>query len=104
MREAVVVLAERRGTAAVVDEDGRLLGVVTSGDLTRLMEREEHFFPIAVSDVMTTTPLTIDPDELAAAAVGLMERHGIMALPVVDGEGRVSGMVHLHDLMRAGAV
>ena len=104
MREAVVVLAERRGTAAVVDEGGRLLGVVTSGDLTRLMEREEHFFPIAVSDVMTTTPLTIDPDQLAAAAVGLMERHGIMALPVVDGEGRVSGMVHLHDLMRAGAV
>lgn len=104
MRQAVVLLAERRGTVAVVDTDGRLLGVVTSGDLTRLMEREEHFFPISVSEVMTKTPRTAEPDQLAAAAVGVMERAGVMALPVVDGGGRLVGMVHLHDLMRAGAV
>ena len=104
MRQALVLLAERRGTVAVVDEAGRLLGVVTSGDLTRLMEREEHFFGITVSQVMTNTPRTAEPDQLAAAAVGVMERHGVMALPVVDDEGRLVGMVHLHDLMRAGAV
>lgn len=104
MREAVVLLAERRGTVAIADEFGHLVGVVTSGDLTRLMEREEHFFPIAVSQVMTRTPRTAEPDQLAAAAVGVMERSGVMALPVVDGEHRVIGMVHLHDLMRAGAV
>ncbi|HVH13131.1 MAG TPA: CBS domain-containing protein [Longimicrobium sp.] len=104
MRQAVVLLAERRGTLAVVDEGGCLLGVVTSGDLTRLMEREEHFFPISVSEVMTRTPRTAEPEQLAAAAVGVMERAGVMALPVVDGEGRLVGMVHLHDLMRAGAV
>jgi arabinose-5-phosphate isomerase len=104
MRQAVVLLAERRGTVAVADGSGRLVGVVTSGDLTRLMEREEHFFPIAVSEVMTRTPRTAEPDQLAAAAVGVMERSGVMALPVVDGEHRVIGMVHLHDLMRAGAV
>jgi arabinose-5-phosphate isomerase len=88
---------------AVVDGEGGLLGVVTSGDLTRLMEREEHFYGISVSEVMTREPKTVEPQELAAAAVGVMERHGVMALPVVDG-GRVVGMVHLHDLMRAGAV
>jgi arabinose-5-phosphate isomerase len=104
MRACVVVLAERRGTAAVVDDQRRLLGVVTSGDLTRLMEREEHFVTIAVSQVMTTQPRTADPDQLAAAAVGVMERHGVMALPVLDSDARVVGMVHLHDLMRAGAV
>ncbi|HEX2203500.1 MAG TPA: KpsF/GutQ family sugar-phosphate isomerase [Longimicrobium sp.] len=104
MRHAVVLLAERRGTAAVVDGEGRLLGVVTSGDLTRLMEREEHFFPIPVSEIMTRDPRTAEPDQLAASAVGVMERHGIMALPVVDERRRVLGMVHLHDLMRAGAV
>ncbi|WP_349263047.1 KpsF/GutQ family sugar-phosphate isomerase [Longimicrobium sp.] len=104
MREALVLLAERRGTVAVVDENGRLLGVVTSGDLTRLMEREEQFFRISVSEVMTNTPRTAEPDQLAAAAVGVMERRGVMALPVVDGEGLLVGMVHLHDLMRAGAV
>jgi arabinose-5-phosphate isomerase len=104
MRECVVLLAERRGTVAVVDSEGRLLGVVTAGDLTRMMEREEHFFPIAVSEVMTTAPKTAEPDQLGAAAVGIMERHGVMALPVVDSDSRVVGMIHLHDLMRAGAV
>jgi len=104
MRECVVLLAERRGTVAVADAGGKLLGVVTSGDLTRLMEREEHFFTIAVSEIMTRHPRTAAPDHLAAAAVGVMERHGVMALPVVDAGGRVVGMVHLHDLMRAGAV
>jgi len=54
--------------------------------------------------VMTRTPKTTTPDELAGAAVQVMERHGIMALPVLDGGRRVVGMVHLHDLMRAGAV
>jgi arabinose-5-phosphate isomerase len=104
MREAVVMLAERRGTVAVVDGSGKLAGVVTAGDLTRLMEREEHFFGISVSEVMTRDPKTIDSEQLAATAVGLMERHGIMALPVVDADHRVIAMVHLHDLMRAGAV
>jgi len=104
MRQCVVELAERRGTVAVIDESGRLLGVVTTGDLTRLMEREERFFSVQVSDVMTAEPKTAHPDELAASAVGIMERHGVMALPVLDSDGRVTGMVHLHDLMRAGAV
>ena len=104
MRECVVLLAERRGTVAVADAEGRLLGVVTSGDLTRLMEREEHFFMIAVSEIMTRHPRTAEPNHLAAAAAGMMERHGVMALPVVDADDRVVGMVHLHDLMRAGAV
>lgn len=104
MRECTVLLAEKRGTVAVVDGSGRLAGVVTSGDLTRLMEREEHFFSTVVSDVMTIHPRIARPDELAASAAGLMERSGVMALPVVDEEERIVGMVHLHDLMRAGAV
>ncbi len=103
MRECVVLLAERRGTVAVVDETGALVGVVTAGDLTRLMERTPDFLGIPVADVMTRTPKTSTPDELAAAAVRRMEEHGIMALPVVDGGRTVVGIVHLHDLMRAGA-
>jgi arabinose-5-phosphate isomerase len=104
MRDCVVLLAEKRGTVAVVDQRMALLGVVTSGDLTRLMEREEDFLSVPVSKVMTTTPRTAEPDQLAAGAVGLMERHRVMALPVVDEDRRVVGIVHLHDLMRAGAV
>jgi arabinose-5-phosphate isomerase len=104
MRECVVLLAEKRGTVGVVDARGVLLGVVTSGDLTRLMEREEDFLAVPVSQVMTATPRTAQPDQLAAGAVGLMERHRVMALPVLDQDRRMIGIVHLHDLMRAGAV
>lgn len=104
MRECVVLLAEKRGTVAVVDDEDSLLGVVTAGDLTRLMERNESFFDVSVADVMTRDPRTAFPEELGASAVGLMERAGVMALPVVDPTKRLVGMVHLHDLMRAGAV
>lgn len=104
MRECVVLLAERRGTVAVVDAAGGLVGVVTAGDLTRLMERTDDFLSVPVQDVMTPTPKTAAADELAGAAVARMEQYGIMALPVLDGGRKVVGMVHLHDLMRAGAV
>lgn len=103
MRQCVVLLAEKRGTVAVVDTSGSLVGVVTAGDLTRLMERTDRFLDIPVGDVMTRSPKSTTADELAGAAVQLMERHGIMALPVLDGGRRVVGMVHLHDLMKAGA-
>ena len=103
MRECVVLLAEKRGTVAVVDRAGSLVGVVTAGDLTRLMEKTDAFLDLPVGDVMTRQPKTTTRDELAGAAVRVMEQHGIMALPVLDGGRRVVGMVHLHDLMKAGA-
>lgn len=103
MRDAVVTLAHHRGIASIV-EQGRLVGVITAGDLTRQVERNPDFLDRPVDQVMTRTPRTADPDELAAAAVGTMEQHGIMALPVVTSEGKVVGVVHLHDLLRAGAV
>jgi arabinose-5-phosphate isomerase len=103
MRECVVLLAEKRGTVAIVDASGGLVGVVTAGDLTRLMERTDRFLDLPVSSVMTQTPKATTPDELAAAAVRVMEQHGIMALPVLDGGRKLIGMVHLHDLMKAGA-
>jgi arabinose-5-phosphate isomerase len=102
MREAVVQLAERRGIVMVVDGAGRLEGVLTAGDLTRLMEHEENVFPIPVTTVMNTQPKRADPDELASAVVYRMEQHGIMAMPVIDDAGRIAGVIHLHDLMRAG--
>ena len=103
MRECVVLLAEKRGTVAIVDSGGGLVGVVTAGDLTRLMERTDRFLDLPVGSVMTQTPKATTPDELAGAAVRVMETHGIMALPVLDGGRKLIGMVHLHDLMKAGA-
>src|SRR6266705_2544231 len=104
MRECVVLLARRRGTVAIVNGTGELAGVVTAGDLTRLMERQPDFLDVPVRDVMTKSPKTTQPGELAGAAVRLMEQHGIMALPVLNDGRKVVGMVHLHDLMKAGVV
>lgn len=103
MREAVVQLAERRGIAIVAERGGKLLGVVTTGDLTRLMEREADFLKTRVDAVMTKSPKTAAADELGSAVVYRMEQAGIMAVPVVDAASKVVGVVHLHDLMRAGA-
>lgn len=104
MREAVVQMAERRGTVAIVDDQRRVLGVVTAGDLTRLMERERDFMDVRVEIIMTRTPKVARDTELGSAAVYRMQQHGIMAMPVVDAGEHLVGMVHLHDLMRAGVV
>ncbi|HEX7051304.1 MAG TPA: KpsF/GutQ family sugar-phosphate isomerase [Longimicrobiales bacterium] len=104
MRECVVLLAQKRGTVPILDADSRVTGVVTAGDLTRLMEREADFLDVPVVRVMNRNPKVVGPDELAAAAVYQMETHGIMALPVVDDTRHLLGIVHLHDLLRAGVV
>jgi len=104
MREAVVQLAEKRGIAVIIGEQEEVLGVITSGDLTRLMEREENVLPIAVTEVMTANPKVAQADELGSAIVYRMEQHGIISMPVVRGDQRLVGVVHLHDLMRAGVV
>lgn len=103
MRDAVVELAHRRGLA-MVGNGHTLRGVLTAGDLSRLAEAHPDFIELVVEGVMTATPKTCGPGDLAAAVVGLMEQHGIMAMPVVGEGGAVMGVVHLHDLLRAGAV
>jgi arabinose-5-phosphate isomerase len=104
MREAVVQLAERRGIAVITGNDGTVAGVITTGDLSRLMEREENVFPISVATVMNQKPKVASADELGSAVVYRMETHGIIAMPVLDGQNRIVGVIHLHDLMRAGVV
>jgi arabinose-5-phosphate isomerase len=101
MRDAVVHLAERRGIA-IVAEGGKLEGVVTTGDFTRLIERSKDFLTVPVSDVMTRNPKHATSDELGSAVVFRMQQHGIMSMPVVNAGGTIVGVVHLHDLMRAG--
>lgn len=104
LRQVVVVIAEKRGIAIVSDDLGTVSGVYTAGDLTRLMEHEENVFPIVIGTVMNTSPKTARADELASAVVFRMETDGIMSMPVLDENERLVGVVHLHDLMRAGVV
>ena len=104
VRDCIVPLARLRGTVPVVGADGRVVGVITTGDLTRLMQRDPDFLDVVVSEVMTREPRLSRVGDLASGAVHQMETHGIMALPVVDEEGRLKGIIHLHDLLRSGAV
>lgn len=104
MREVVVVLAERRGIVVATTGNGRVAGVFTAGDLTRLLERTSDILSIPLESVMTRTPKVAAAEELASAVVYRMEQIGIMAMPVVDSSDTVMGVVHLHDLMRAGVV
>lgn len=103
VRGIIVPLARMRGTVPVIDDANALVGVVTAGDLARLMERTEDFLDLPVSHFMTTSPKIAHPDELGATAVRRMEDHGVMALPVVSRDGLI-GIVHLHDLLRAGVL
>jgi len=101
LRQAVVVLAEQRGIVLVVGPERRLEGVLTAGDLTRLMEHEADVLSHPVERIMTRTPRTAHSGELASAVVYRMETNGVMAMPVLDDDERIVGVVHLHDLMRA---
>jgi arabinose-5-phosphate isomerase len=92
------------GMTSVVAADGRLLGVFTDGDLRRALDRRIDVHSTPMREVMTADCRTVGERELAAAAVLLMERHRITALPVVDAERRVIGALNVHDLLRAGVM
>ncbi len=104
LRHAVVVLAEQRGIVLVTGVDRRLEGVLTAGDLTRLMEHESDVLSSPVERIMTRTPRTAHCGELASAVAYRMETNGVMAMPVLGEDDRLVGVVHLHDLMRARVV
>ena len=92
------------GITAVVDEDGRLRGVFTDGDVRRTLDRRIDIHATRISEVMTVGGKTIRRNGLAAQAVRLMEDHGITALMVLDEEDRLVGALNIHDVFRAGVV
>ncbi|RME34497.1 MAG: KpsF/GutQ family sugar-phosphate isomerase [Gammaproteobacteria bacterium] len=92
------------GMTAVVDPEQRLLGVFTDGDLRRALDHGVDVHEAMVEELMTTGCKTISSDDLAAAALERMQKHRINALPVTDGEGRLIGVLNMHDLLRAGVV
>ncbi len=105
LSQAVMEITRKRlGFTTVVEEDGRLAGVFTDGDLRRLLENPPDLNATPIDAVMTTAATTLEPGMLAAEALQLMESRRINAFPVVDESGRVVGAVNLHDLLRAGVL
>lgn len=101
MREAIRVMTEKRlGMTCVLNADGTLAGVVTDGDLRRRLERGDNLLALNAEETMTRTPATIGREELAAAALHVLETRKITSLVVVDDRRMVEGVLHLHDLWR----
>ncbi|MEP5764806.1 MAG: KpsF/GutQ family sugar-phosphate isomerase [Halieaceae bacterium] len=90
------------GMTSVLDAEGRLQGVFTDGDLRRALDSELDIHRTTIDSVMTLNPITINPEILAAEALHIMEEHAISALVAVDEERRPLGVVHLHDILKAG--
>jgi len=86
----------------VVDGDFRLEGIITDGDLRRLLEQRHDIRKLKARDVMTKNPKAISIGTLAAKALHEMEKYSITQLIVLDSEEKIVGMVHMHDLLKAG--
>lgn len=105
VREAVLEMtAKKLGMTAIVDDERRVLGIFTDGDLRRLFEKTGDIPAMPVSEVMTRNCTRVQPDCLAAEAVHIMEEKRINALLVVNGENGLIGALNMHDLLRAGVV
>lgn len=98
----IEITSKRLGGTCVMGPDGTLSGIVTDGDLRRLLEGRKDIGSLTAKDIMNTDPKTIPAGILAAKALNVMESFAINQLIVVDEKDRPVGMVHLHDLLKAG--
>lgn len=101
MRDAIRTMSDKKlGMTCIVRDDGTLAGVITDGDLRRHLGQGDNLLAMTVDGVMTKNPATIGRQDLAAAALSILEARKITSLVVVDGENRVEGVLHIHDLWR----
>lgn len=102
VQEAILEMTQKRlGVTAVVDDSNKLLGIITDGDLRRMLERGADWSGRRAGEIMTEAPKTIAPEALAVEALSVLQEHSITQLAVVS-EGKYVGMIHLHDLVREG--
>ncbi len=103
MRDVIYEMSQKGlGITSVVDGDGQLLGVISDGDLRRHLQQDDRLVDKQASQCMTGSPVTVDPQEAATAALALMEQKKITVILVPDENGKLIGALHLHDLWRMG--
>jgi arabinose-5-phosphate isomerase len=104
LKEVIVEMtAKRLGITAVVDRENNLLGLITDGDLRRMLEKNVAIDKVKAGDIMTAHPKTIGSDELAVDALDMLRKNEISQLAVSD-NGKYAGIIHLHDLIREGLI
>ena len=103
MTQAIIEISEKMLGAAAVIENSKLVGIVTDGDLRRMLMKHPNIETVKVRDIMTKNPLTVQHTALAADALNIMQHKEISVLPVMDGNNYI-GMVHIHDIIKEGII
>jgi arabinose-5-phosphate isomerase len=98
------ITSKRLGATAVLDDGDTLIGIITDGDLRRMLEAKEKIENIRASEIMTKNPKTISDTSLAATALEKMRTNSITQLVVIDDQGNYLGFVHIHDILREGII
>ncbi|MCB8963744.1 MAG: KpsF/GutQ family sugar-phosphate isomerase [Bacteroidales bacterium] len=97
------ISSKRLGAAAVLDDQDNVIGIITDGDLRRMLQKSYNFDGLVARDIMSTSPKTVERDELAIRAFNLMEQFKITQLLVLN-KGKYEGVIHIHDILREGIV
>ena len=103
MTQAIIEISEKMLGAAAVIEDGTLKGIVTDGDLRRMLMKHPNIEMVKVADIMTKNPTTVERTSLVADALNIMQHKEISVLPVMD-NGKYVGMIHIHDIIKEGII
>lgn len=103
MTQAIIEISEKMLGAASVIENGKLVGIVTDGDLRRMLMKHPNIEAVKVRDIMTKNPRTVEKNSLVADALNIMQHKEISVLPVMDGTNYI-GMVHIHDIIKEGII
>ena len=104
LKDVILEISSKRlGCTAVVNENSKLLGIITDGDLRRMLQKDINITQITAADIMSQNPKKIEKDEFAVKALHQMQENNITQLVVMDGE-KIAGFIHLHDLLKEGIV
>ena len=104
LKEVIIEISSKRlGATAVINDNKKMVGIITDGDLRRMLQKQVKIENIKAEDIMTKSPKTIDKNQLAINAFNIMEDYNITQLAVMEGEKYI-GMVHLHDILKEGIV
>jgi arabinose-5-phosphate isomerase len=105
MKEMILQMTSKRlGCVVMKDGDDRVAGIFTDGDLRRLAEKQDNFYKLKAFEVMIKNPKSISIEAVLDAALALMEKHSITQLPTVDRDGKLAGIIHLHDILKSKLV
>jgi arabinose-5-phosphate isomerase len=104
LKDVILEISSKRlGCTAVVDDENTLLGIITDGDLRRMLQKDTNLSKVTATDIMTRTPKKIAKDEFAVVALRTMQENNITQLVVMN-DTQIAGFIHLHDLLKEGIV